>query len=366
MRRIIICNTYFQLITAIQLKLTLFINDIVTVVLTDHSKNAYAYFENLKKLNVFDFAYFLNCRNEDYDKSNFLKKIRKFCNISFGTSNNAVIREICSQKYDEIIFYNTSYTTKIIYANLYKFNHLIRSSRIEEGILSYSSTDFIQDFNFSKSYFVSKLLRKIFNKLSINSIIDRIYCFYPEVFKSNLNLVKIPSFNDNFDEISQILRILFNVKDEDSFIKEKYIFFSSVGDFEGGEVVGELDLALKIADIVGKENLIIKTHPRDTTGEFENAGLKVFGKSSVPWEAVMMSSDYSDKVFLTNTSGSVLSVNLCLSNGPTTYFLYDLCNNKNNSCVKDSEAGIREILKSFEGNPEFRRFIALSDLSKIV
>ena len=74
MRRMIICNTYFQLIAAIQLKLTLFINDIVTVVLTDHSKNAYAYFENLKKLNVFDFAYFLNCRNEDYDKSNFLKK----------------------------------------------------------------------------------------------------------------------------------------------------------------------------------------------------------------------------------------------------------------------------------------------------
>ncbi|HEG1241807.1 TPA: hypothetical protein SCN02_002979, partial [Enterococcus faecium] len=58
----------------------------------------------------------------------------------------------------------------------------------------------------------------------------------------------------------------------DIYKEKKYIFFTSVYDFEGGEPVGEYELVCKIADLVGKDNLIVKTHPRDVRTIYKDNG----------------------------------------------------------------------------------------------
>ena len=74
------------------------------------------------------------------------------------------------------------------------------------------------------------------------------------------------------------------------------------------------------------DNLLIKVHPRDNTGEFEKSGLNVYPGSDVPWEAIQLNYDFSNHVFLTCTSNSILSVDVMLEKGPEVYFLYNLCN----------------------------------------
>lgn len=55
---IIICNTYFQLIEAIQLKNTLFLHESVTVVFSDHSRNAENIIKQIKSLDIFEQCFF--------------------------------------------------------------------------------------------------------------------------------------------------------------------------------------------------------------------------------------------------------------------------------------------------------------------
>lgn len=51
----------------------------------------------------------------------------------------------------------------------------------------------------------------------------------------------------------------------------------------------------------------VKTHPRDSRTIYKDHGFNVDVNSSIPWEAIQLSGDFSDKVFLTINSGSVLS-----------------------------------------------------------
>ena len=49
MRRLIIANTYYQVIFAMQMRNTIFKRDDVDLIITDHSKNADVVCENIKK-----------------------------------------------------------------------------------------------------------------------------------------------------------------------------------------------------------------------------------------------------------------------------------------------------------------------------
>ena len=53
--------------------------------------------------------------------------------------------------------------------------------------------------------------------------------------------------------------------------------------------------------------MIIKKHPRDTRTLFEDMGTKVFRSSFIPWEAVALMQDFSNSVFLTLYSTSIIN-----------------------------------------------------------
>ena len=121
-------------------------------------------------------------------------------------------------------------------------------------------------------------------------------------------------------------------------------FFTGVFDFEGGSPIGEFELVLKIAKLVGKDNLIIKTHPRDSRTIYAENKLKVYKHSYIPWEAIQFNNDFSDKVLLTVNSGSVLGANLILENRAESYFLFNCCKIENNYEASKYIATVRQLL----------------------
>ena len=56
MKRLFICNTYYQLIIAIQLKLTLFKEDEVSVWISDCSVNSETVADRLNETNIFNYV----------------------------------------------------------------------------------------------------------------------------------------------------------------------------------------------------------------------------------------------------------------------------------------------------------------------
>ena len=305
MRKILcVCNTYFQLIEAIQLKNVLFSKDSVTVAFSNLSRNAGQIIDRLSTLKVFNSCYLWQCREQmNLQSSN--RKENLSVTIKEIVGNGGFGNPFESDFYDDLIYYNQFDNLKVVFAELYEKNPQIIVSRFEEGIFSYADGEYL-----AKKDKIVNPLRKILGKKTLLECQHNFYCFYPELYKGHLNPVQIPS----------------------------------VFDFEGGAPVGELNVIKQVAALIGNENLIVKVHPRDSIDRFVSAGLNVDNNSAIPWEAIQLGRDFSDHIFLTVNSGSVLSVSMLQEKKPKIHFLYKLCDLCGNPAASVNTRKISEIL----------------------
>lgn len=335
MKRIIcLCNTYFQLIVSIQLKLTVFSEDSVSVVISDRSNASFNIYSIIKKNNMFENCFFIETKNIKAKE-----KFGKYINIMKG--NDLIWKEVNNNNFDEIIYFNKYIELYTLYAYISKINPSVKVSRYEEGIFSYHTP-----MKTNKKIKFVQLIRKLSKKPILDENYHNFYCFYPELYKGDLNPIEIPQINHG-DEMKHILREIFGLGDDlEKMYDYKYIYFSSVYDFEGGESIGELELVQKIADLVGNENLLVKVHPRDDRTRFLEKGLQVDTNSDVPWEAIVLGHDFSNHIFLTATSGSAISSCLLAEKVPKVYYLYQLCDTKENAVARNSVSVIENLLNS--------------------
>lgn len=345
-----VCNTYFQLLTAIQLKHTLLRNDYVAVLVSDHSRNTRQIVQNLKASNCFDAVEFIETKSLDYGECGIIRKITGIFSAQEGKMD-CDIRLLDEVIFDEFMYFNNGLSTVAIGERLYNTNNSLICSQYEESILSYDVAAGHGNFHeLSKRMKVVYILQMITGKKRVSDLCQKFYCYYPEHYNGRCSTVKIPLLNEN-EEFKKTISQVFQLDKKKLEYKQKYIFFSSVGDFEGGHPIGEVDLAKRIAGLVGKENLLVKVHPRDDTGAFEKAGLNIDKNFDVPWEAIQLNYDFSNHVFLTATSTSVLTINLLLEKHPKAYFLYPLCDVAGNKAVKPSVEALEKIFHENNGLP---------------
>lgn len=354
MKKIILCNTYYQLIFAMHLNRNLFYEDEVSLVMSDHSKGAKKVCENLNKMNIFKKVNYMEVKwIRAENKRNILKTIVKL-------KNENIFSFVGNEKFDEFVFYNFDFVTNMLFQKLYKKNKDIKVTRFEEGILTY---------NLPISFSIKMKMINIFNNLCRRPILTKkmsgFYCFYPSFYRGILLPIEIEPIKLD-REFQEILINSFNLSlDEDSY-NQKYIFFTSVYDFEGGEPIGEYELVCKVADIVGKENLLVKTHPRDVRTIYEDNGFIVDKNSDIPWEAIQLSRDFSDKVFLTATSGSVLAGSFMSENPPKTFFMHKCCNVSGNPVAQKSVGTIEELLNDVSLKDSLKTVSKANDVRDIL
>lgn len=333
MKKIFCLRTYYQIIFALQMVNTICKDDEVVFLISDDSNGSKRVAEKIQSIGIVKKVIWIKTKRLTYEK-NLFEKISDSISIALLETNRYenVLRPILNIGFDEFIFFNFGVDTIAFYNLFVKRNPDIKVSRIEEGILSYGiEIGYGQGKIVDLSYYVRKLLHR-------KNIIDNFYnfyCYYPVIYKGNLQSVQIPRISVN----SKTARILGKIfRPDTSGYTQKYIFFTSVYDFEGGEPIGEYELVLKVANLVGKDNLLIKIHPRDLRTIYSDNGFNVDKNSLIPWEAIQLSSDFSDKVFLTINSGSVLSGSTMSEKPVKTFYMYKLCNIKENrSCQKNAQ-----------------------------
>lgn len=359
MHRLIIANTYYQLIMAIQMNYTVFNNDSVTLLLSDHSQNAKSISGNLNDLHVFTRTCYIET-NGIISRRSRGDKIIDFWRISFLKSNRytSYIKQLNDLFFDEIICFNYNIDIYGLYSTLYNYNENIVVSLYEEGVLSYGVR---ADINYRRN--IIKMARHIFGKKDITDAFGSFYCFYPSLYYGPFETIRVPHIKVN-GECIDILKKVFNVSKLE--YQEKYIFFTSVYDFEGGESIGEFELVSEIGEVVGKNNLLIKIHPRDTRTIYIDNGFKVDNNSSVPWEVIQLSQDFSSKIYLTATSGSVLAGSLLTDKPPRTFYMHKLCNMENNSMAKKTAENIVMLLENNDINNVFKNISIVEKVSDIL
>ena len=86
MKRIIIVNTYYQLIVAIHLKTTLFRNDYICCLISDHSNDSKKVFDRVVSKMIFDECHYIKTKGVKENRS-LVEKLIDFISISFCKSN---------------------------------------------------------------------------------------------------------------------------------------------------------------------------------------------------------------------------------------------------------------------------------------
>ena len=337
--RLIIANTYYQIILAIQMKLTIFKSDYVCLLISDHSRNSYEISERMGALFIFEEVHYIKTKGL-IGSRNAADKIIDCITISFMKTNrySYMLKDTINKFYDELICFNYSIDIYGLFSELYERNENFIISLYEEGILSYGVR---ASMNYRRQ--IIRTLRHLVKRKDISDSFGYFYCFYPLLYNGSFKTLSVPKIQIK-SECSLILSKLFEINKKRCEYRQKYIFFTSVYDFEGGKSVGEYKLVCKIAGLVGKENILVKTHPRDTRTIYTDNGFIVDENSAIPWEAIQLSDDFSNKVFLTLNSGSVLSGSTMSEKPVRTYYMYKLCDYRENELCKKTVSDIENLL----------------------
>lgn len=295
MRRIlIICNTHFQIIVALQLKLTLFMSDEVDIHISDHSLNAASVAARLCQTGLFHEVCYRETKAEI--AAGNIRKARGFVDACFGMRRYPVYPD-----YDEVLFYNLNIPVYHVADAAKNGSRRTIFSGMEEGILSYGR------MAFGKSPEILDKVRTITNRPQIMRSIARYYCFLPELYRTQggaIEPVRIPSVHATLDELRKTLVSVFDFNPTP--IPQKYIFFASSSDVDGNGF-GETELVLNLAELLGRENLLVKMHPRDGRSVYRDAGLNVMARSDVPWEVVQFCGVADQSLCMTATSGAFIN-----------------------------------------------------------
>ncbi|WP_164954504.1 polysialyltransferase family glycosyltransferase [Succinivibrio dextrinosolvens] len=232
--------------------------------------------------------------------------------------------------------------THSLFATLVNTNPNIKCIRFEEGILSYNFP-----LSRRKSSILLDFLRKFFLRKPI--LIDRLndfYCFFPELYEGKLRAHKIPKIDTK--ELKPIIDKLFDI--DLSVYKYKYIFFTSVYDFDVPKPIGEFEVLKKIRDLVGNDNLLVKVHPRDRRNIYSKEGFHLDPNTSVPWEAILICAKITSCIFLSVNSSCLFSSKIINNSAGVSAFVYPLCNVDNDPTAIVTVKNIQYLLKNTVSN----------------
>ena len=359
-RVIILCNTYFQLIVALKMKLTLWKQSEVSIIVTDHTKQMIQAISGLKESGLFENVIYWETNKIDKKEPSNFNKLRLFLECTH--KRNRCKNLLGNKVFDEFVFYNNAFSSYLLFSYLYGKNHNIVVSRMEEGVTSYN--DKFEEglgggrrlFDFIKKY------RTIFNRKDLYAKVQWFYCFVPKLYEGSIKTVQIPSITNSDNVLKDVLRNIFNINKDTLSYPCKYIYFASIGDLEGGEKVGEVDLVRMLVEKVGKENLMVKLHPRDYSGQFEKLGVVIDKNKSIPWEAIQLNYDFSGYTFISTISSSVLSLNVVYDSGAKICMLHRLSNYRNNIHGKRNAEEIEKIAQ----NVDVKNLFLINNMDEIL
>lgn len=299
-RGLFCCESVYQLFNAIVLKMKLFGDLPSDLFLTEHTDFSNI-IEPLRKSNLFESVLPVVCRshqNAFWDKTLEEKK-RIFKNPSLLLGEFPT-----NQRYTDMFIPIDHIYWKLLYYFQVNEGVLPTIHFFEEGLRAYT-----MDVCAAEK-------REIYNdgfyqKKSFTQQIADYFVYEPELFfmeQPPYQLKSIPKLSRMDEPLCRVMNTVFPT---DKLPEERFIFFeeSYLGD---KKIANDFQLFLEVANFVGKENIIVKRHPRNTIDRFTKKGYRVMQQWNCPWEVQLLLNDVSSKIFVTiSSTASVTPFLLC-------------------------------------------------------
>lgn len=328
MKKLILCNTVYQTLVALWIVYMSEEDVIWDAIISDHMNDSEQIAERIKKSGLFEQVYHVNslaitnnlvCKegfSRVFDTVFPMHELKKYVNIK--------------SVYSDIYFANFDSFSQILYNALSHRVSDIKLHLFEEGLASYSS--FEKYYSELKLYYggekfgVKGFLHKyIYRTKVIPGNLTEFLAFNPQLVQWNPEC-KINSMKKIDCKDMRFRGIINKVFQYDPFMNEydkKFIFFEESFFAEGSEV-NDVQLIEALALKVGKENIMIKIHPRNSVNRFEKLGYKTNHNTSIPWEVIVMNSDdLSDKILITVASSCIINPIIVFGKKIQAYSLFD-------------------------------------------
>lgn len=295
---LIICNTHYQLLVAIQLKLSIYRDNNVDCVLSDIISGVNTIANRLKKENVFRNVFLAKAKGVDFKWNTDL--------VGGGFIDKELADSIKGDGYSEYLFANLGGIDLALGRLLMKNNSNIIVSMFEDGLSSYSRIFGSVIESATKGKGIKDIIRKFMVKYPFAKL-DSYYVFCPEIMVWDCAEVKkIPPVKDNIEELRVIANNLYDFASLSDTYDEKIVFFEE-SYFQDGIKVNDISLVDSLAKEHGRSSILVKTHPRNEVNRFKNLGYKTNKDKAVPWEVIALNIDLDDKILVTMTSSALVN-----------------------------------------------------------
>lgn len=304
MNNIFLCKTPYQILVVTRLVNTFFSSDNNDILISDTIADYEHLCKKVERTGVFTNVTIYHVKYKYQSKS----RIYFVFNALLSRLDVFDIHKL-KKKYDRLFICNIGKDESIIYRKLKKCKKL-EVNMFEDGFSSYSKFygDFFEKIKLNHSirdkvmHFFRGLIYEVFMK------INKLYAFSPELFEWNpsCELVPIPKIEPSDKKQIRIYNEIFGYElMEDKYLEPIIIFEESY--YADQIEVGDLQLIQKIANIFGKENILVKIHPRNPKNRFKEINIKTNCNTYIPWEVIALNIDLSDKILITIASGSALT-----------------------------------------------------------
>ena len=313
-RILAICNTPFQVIVATCIKYHFYMNNDFDIALSDHFNDYKKFAENATATGLFRNVYTIDSREYCFSLGKYVRPKKRIGKLKEYFSHTSMVKRLFSGRleYDTILGFNVDRFFLIFYESQRKKNPNVDVKIFEEGIGNYKKlTTWTEKSRWRERHRgkIRKVLDGVLGRIEIYHSISSIYLFSPIFLndETELEVIKIPKLDPECDELKAYLNKIFGYDNCADLYKEKVIFFEE-SYLEDGFIDDYMPIINKISEVVGKDNILVKSHPRSHYNGFAEAGYKTNTNKGIPWEIILLNNpDLKNKVFVSFCSGSVVS-----------------------------------------------------------
>ncbi len=311
-KRLFLCNTVYQVLVAMWIKYVNFNDDSCDVILSNHMNGFKSIAENLEKTKFFKNVYTVESFDYVFKPNKSNNSNNKFFKYFYKRFPNLKLKKYIKldSKYDELYFSNYDLFTSLLYNALVNKNKHIKLYMFEDGTSSYSMLikEFYEATEIKHSTPMNFIFKNLIGEKYIYGNVSAMCVFNPEdmEWKPDFSVNRIPKIDCGNIEFKNAVNITFGYENLTDSYDERYIFFEEAYYAESG-YTEDFELVKRLADIVGRENIFIKIHPRNPVNRFREAGFKTNNDTSIPWEVIALNKDLSDKRLVTIASSSILN-----------------------------------------------------------
>lgn len=299
-KSLIIVESIPNIVTAIAIRNEMYSEEAFDLLITNGNTKIIDIKNGRKLEGIFDNVYYADV----FANNNIIKKCIGIISLKAVLKLYLMDNKTLCKDYTDLFFWNPSELFYIVSSYLGKnVRYHVYGDQLSAFTMDSPDED-ITEYCFYKRGLFNNAFKLRYKPKRVDSIDFDFYMFRPDLSccTRKHSVVEIPS--TCFDN-SVFISMISDIYDYDkSFsIKQDYIYFGNVAG-EEKDYKSTFEVLKKLIEIVPREELIVKPHPRMGKEYYKDYDVDIVDKV-FPWDLYCLNNDISNKVFITDVSSAV-------------------------------------------------------------